>query len=182
VLDCQVKLDAVAPLTAIAAAQQAMREAEAAVRARVDHARRAGHTWQEIGDVLRISRQAAFQRFGRPFDAHTGKEALVVGDAEDRALTVATDLMSGRFDAVRRDFDERMAEAVDVVRLADVCAQVAATIGRFERPGTPFARQLGDFSVVDVPLHFEAGEATVRVSFAADARIAGLLLLPSHAD
>jgi hypothetical protein len=29
-------------------------------------ARAAGHTWQEIGDALGTSRQAAFQRFGRP--------------------------------------------------------------------------------------------------------------------
>ena len=33
-------------------------------RALVEQERAAGHTWAEIGDVLHVSRQAAFQRFG----------------------------------------------------------------------------------------------------------------------
>lgn len=35
------------------------------LQALVDEARAVGHTWQEIGDVLGTSRQAAYQRFGR---------------------------------------------------------------------------------------------------------------------
>ena len=33
-------------------------------RAIVDEARAAGYTWQEIGDALGVSRQAAHERFG----------------------------------------------------------------------------------------------------------------------
>jgi hypothetical protein len=40
--------------------------AERALRRAVEDARASGHTWQEIGDVLHTTRQAAFQRFGRP--------------------------------------------------------------------------------------------------------------------
>ena len=41
---------------------RAERELERAVLA----ARRAGATWQEIGDTLAVTRQAAFKRFGKP--------------------------------------------------------------------------------------------------------------------
>ncbi len=34
----------------------------------VQQSRAAGHTWQELGDRLGITRQAAFQRFGKPID------------------------------------------------------------------------------------------------------------------
>ena len=32
----------------------------------------AGRTWQEIGDLLGVTRQAAFQRYGKPIDPRTG--------------------------------------------------------------------------------------------------------------
>jgi hypothetical protein len=34
----------------------------------VQQSRDAGHTWPEIGDLLGVTRQAAFQRFGKPID------------------------------------------------------------------------------------------------------------------
>ena len=37
---------------------------EDTLRALVEQARRTGHTWAEVGEVLHVSRQAAFQRFG----------------------------------------------------------------------------------------------------------------------
>ena len=57
-----------------------------------------GHIWQEIGDALGTSRQAAFQRFGRPVDPRTGvpmSENLLPG-ADRRALEVLDAWMSGR--------------------------------------------------------------------------------------
>ncbi|RFU42810.1 hypothetical protein DZF91_04670 [Actinomadura logoneensis] len=53
-------------LSAVAAAAEAVRRADDHLRAAVETARSSGTTWQEIGDVLGITRQAAFQRFGRP--------------------------------------------------------------------------------------------------------------------
>ncbi|WP_034488280.1 hypothetical protein [Actinomadura oligospora] len=51
---------------AVAAAAEAVRRAEDHLRGTVGTARSSGLTWQEIGDALGITRQAAFQRFGRP--------------------------------------------------------------------------------------------------------------------
>ncbi|MEV4252815.1 hypothetical protein AB0J52_06555 [Spirillospora sp. NPDC049652] len=53
-------------LASVAAAAEAVRRADGHLRTAVETARSSGRTWQEIGDVLGITRQAAFQRFGRP--------------------------------------------------------------------------------------------------------------------
>ncbi len=39
--------------------------AETMVEFAVEDARTAGHTWQEVGDMLGVTKQAAQQRFGR---------------------------------------------------------------------------------------------------------------------
>jgi hypothetical protein len=42
--------------------------AEQVLKLCVQQCRDAGHTWQEIGDLFGVTRQAAFQRFGRPIE------------------------------------------------------------------------------------------------------------------
>jgi hypothetical protein len=49
-------------MRAIAATRSLDMVVEDTLRALVDQARAAGHTWAEIGELLRVSRQAAFQR------------------------------------------------------------------------------------------------------------------------
>jgi hypothetical protein len=51
-------------MRAIAATRSLDMIVEDTLRALVEQARAAGHTWAEIGDLLHVSRQAAFQRFG----------------------------------------------------------------------------------------------------------------------
>ena len=60
-------------LEAITVAQGLARSAEEQLAATVARARESGHTWAEIGQILGTSRQAAFQRFGRPADPRTGR-------------------------------------------------------------------------------------------------------------
>lgn len=167
------------PLERVAAAQRAVRDAEEAVRAAVVAARSHGYTWVDIGTVLGTSRQAAFQRFGRATDPRTGEDMTVVlPDAAERAVAVLVELTEGRFEQARADFDERMTREIDAERLGAVWAQVAGSIGRYERMGTPFARPIGDYTTVDVPLHYEAGEVIGRVSFDRGGKVAGLFVLP----
>ncbi|HEX5401854.1 MAG TPA: hypothetical protein VFX16_06090 [Pseudonocardiaceae bacterium] len=52
------------PLIAVRSAKRLAHAMDDVQRATVQRARRAGRTWQEIGDLLGTSRQAAFQRFG----------------------------------------------------------------------------------------------------------------------
>lgn len=156
----------------------------AALQAGVLRARDAGHSWQELGELLGVSRQAAFQRFGRPVDPRTGETMTTnpLPGAADRAVTVLVDFLEGRFDAITTDFDEEAtrkaggAEAV-IRGLASAPAQVAAMVGAYERMGEPAVKVRGDFTVVDIPLTFEAGEMKGRVVFTPAGKITGLFVL-----
>jgi hypothetical protein len=52
-------------LDAVTAARTMFDLAEQSLQTLVDLAREEGHTWQEIGESLGTTRQAAFQRFSR---------------------------------------------------------------------------------------------------------------------
>ncbi|MEV4800511.1 DUF3887 domain-containing protein [Nonomuraea sp. NPDC049421] len=170
---------AAAPLEAVAAARDLARVADQAMRAAVAGARTAGHTWQEIGDVLGSSRQAAFQRFGRPLDPRTGAPMTdtILPGAADRTTALVAGLADGRWEEVCRDFDETMAAGLSPDQLATIWAQVVGAIGGYERMGEPTAHQAADHTVVNAPLFFEAGELTLRVTYDRDGRTAGFYLL-----
>ncbi|MER5598498.1 DUF3887 domain-containing protein [Streptomyces sp. NPDC002265] len=156
--------------------------AEQVLKLCVQQCRDAGHTWQEIGDLLGVTRQAAFQRFGKPIDPRTGEpmdKTVRMTDAAARATEIAAAVLDGRMDEARRSFNaEVLAAFTDEVRL-DGLATVAGLVGAFEGfgEGEPFVRRIGDHTVVDVPLRYEAGDMKARVAFDADEKVAGLFIL-----
>ncbi|MFF4116521.1 DUF3887 domain-containing protein [Streptomyces sp. NPDC001714] len=156
--------------------------AEQVLKLCVQQCRDAGHTWQEIGDLLGVTRQAAFQRFGKPIDPRTGEpmdKTVRMADAAGRAREIVTDVLEGRLDRARQSFDARVREAfTDEVRGSGM-ATVAGLVGAFEGFGEeePFVRRIGDHTVVDVPLRYEAGEMKARVAFDTDEKVAGLFIL-----
>ncbi len=156
-------------------------EAQESLRAAVDRARAGGHTWQEIGEVVGTTRQAAFQRFGRPADPRTGEPmgAEVLPEAGEKALDLLTDLAAARFDRVRSHFDDTMRRELGVEALASVWATVVGTVGAFERFGEPVAHAAGSLTVVNVLMHFEAGQSTAQVSFRPEGTVAGMFLRPA---
>lgn len=167
------------PLTAVRSARRLAGAVDEALRAAVQRARAAGRTWQEIGDLLGTSRQAAFQRFGRPIDPRTGAPmtAQLLPGAAERAVALLVDLLAGRYEQVRTDFDDTMRESVDEAKLADTTTQVAGLVGGYEGMGEPFTRAQAEYTVVDVPLRFEAGDMAGRVVFRAGGKVAGLFVL-----
>jgi hypothetical protein len=166
-------------LAAIGRAQAQARSAEEELAMSVAQARESGHTWAEIGQILGTSRQAAFQRFGRPADPRTGRPMEpVVPDAGDRAGQLLADLLAGRWADVWAQFGDQVAARLDPPGLAAAWAQVIGLAGQYERLGEPSVYQAGDLTIVDTPLYFEAGERMGRVSYARDGRVAGLLFLP----
>lgn len=171
-------------LGAIRPAQDVVRKAEEGLAMAVRRARGAGRTWAEIGTVLGTSRQAAFQRFGRPTDPRTSKPMAdaALPDATDRALVLFADLTAGRWERVCQNFDERVAEKLDVDGLAAAWAQVIGMVGNYEHCGNPQAHQAGDYTVVNVPLFFEAGERVGRVSYDREGWVAGLFFLRSEQE
>ena len=170
---------ALAPLAAVAVLRSLARVVEDGMREAVQRARQAGHTWAELGDLLGTTRQAAFQRFGRPIDPRTGvpmAEELLPGAAE-LAATLFADLAEQRWDHVTAHFDQRVAAKLDAPGLAAVWAQVIGTAGEYQGMGDAVAHQAGDYTVVDVPLHFEAANLTGRVSYDHAGQVAGLFFL-----
>jgi Protein of unknown function (DUF3887) len=176
-----VKLDIGSPLEAVLVARERAVAANEALQDAVDRAREAGRSWREIGEVLGTTRQAAFQRFGHPVDPRTGTPMShdVPADAADRAVGLITRLAEGRWQDVADELDERMRERIDASRLAAGWAHTVGMVGRFERVGEPFAHRAGDDTMVDVPLHFEAGDGVGSVRFNLDGKVAGLTLRPA---
>ncbi len=170
--------DETAPMAALAAGSELGTALDRALRAAVSRARTYGKTWAEIGDVFGTSRQAAFQRFGRPADPFAAAP-VELADATGRAVAVVVAFLEGRFEEVRASFDDVLTARLDVARLEEVRAGLALEVGAYERMGAPFARRFRSYLVVDVPLHFEAGARTGQVALDAGRRVAGFFLLAS---
>ena len=180
------------PLTApdrlqlVGNAREASVLADQVLRICVDQSRDAGVTWQQIGDLLGVTRQAAFQRFGKPIDPRTGEpmdKTVHMTDAAHRARQIAEAVIDGRMDEARAHFNAQVLEALtDDVR-GDALAAVAGLVGAFEGfgEGEPFVRRIGDHTVVDMPLRYEGGEMKARVAFDADEKVAGLFILTPEA-
>jgi hypothetical protein len=170
-------------LAMVALAKETRVLAGSLLRLAVEHAHASGHTWPEIADVLGVSQQTAFQRFGRPAGPApaAGEFASpVVTDAGDRAVAVLADWFEERYDAVAGTFGPAMAEKLPAAGLATARDQLTGTAGRYRRlgDGDPLVRQLGDYTVADVPLEFDVGLMKGRVAFDRSGRVAGLYVLP----
>ncbi|MCV7182957.1 DDE-type integrase/transposase/recombinase [Mycolicibacterium murale] len=76
--------------------------------AAVLQARGAGSTWQDIWQVLGVSRQAAFQRYGKPVDPRNGgsMNTSPLPDAIDLARQVLNDHAHGRWGDITERFDQ----------------------------------------------------------------------------
>lgn len=170
-------------LAAVKTARELSALAADALRLAVDLARSSGRTWQELGDVLGVTRQAAFQRFGHPVDPRTGQPmtAVLIPAAAERATQLMIDWIEGRYEQVAADFNPVMAEKMSAGGLADAWAQLAGLVGRYEQLGEAAARQAGNLTIVDIPMTFEASEMKGRVVYDQDGKVTGLFVLPRDA-
>lgn len=154
-------------------------QAEELTAAAIQQARAAGRTWQEIGEVLGVSRQAAFQRYGKPIDPRTGEvmNTRALPDANELATSVIDDLAHARWPEVSVRFDTEMRNRLTEEGLAEAWAHIAGLAGAYERHGDTKAVRAGDFTTTDTPLMFEAGDFVARITFRDDRTIAGLYIL-----
>ncbi len=153
--------------------------ADDALQRSVVRARGSGHTWQEIGDALGTSRQAAFQRFGKPVHPRTGVPLTEnpLPDAGRLALEVLDAWMSGRDDELIAKFDDTMRSQLPPDKLAQTWPRLTGLVGAYESRRDPIVRPLGGHTIVNVPMEFEGGPMTGRVVFDTAGRIAGLFVL-----
>ncbi len=150
--------------------------ADDTLKALVSQARAEGHTWAEIGDVLRVTRQAAFQRFG---SAALAEEPRVAGPpvegAVERTAGLVADLLAGRWEIVAKDFTPKMIEILPRELLESTRAQVAQHWGELLRTGQAEVTTRDGFTVVDLPLEFARRDASCRAVFTSSGQVAGLL-------
>jgi hypothetical protein len=169
-------------MRAIAATRSLEMIVQDTLRALVGQARAAGHTWAEIGELLRVSRQAAFQRFGggREPVAEDGI-ALPVEGAAEVAKPVLQAFLDGRFADARANFDQRMLDACSVELLADVREKVRALGGEVQALGSPVISVREGYTAVDIPVALERADGVGRVVLNADRQVAGFFVRPAEA-
>lgn len=170
-------------LRAVRIATELAATAAVALRLAVEDARAAGRTWQELGDVLGVSRQAAFQRFGHPVDPRTGElmSNSMLPDATGKATQVMIDWIEERYDQVAAQFNATMAEKLPASQLPAAWAQLVGLVGSYAGMGEPVARQAGDLTIVDIPMSFEASEMKGRVVYDKEGKVTGLFVLTPDA-
>ncbi|PWV55347.1 MULTISPECIES: DUF3887 domain-containing protein [Nocardiopsis] len=163
----------------IASAVSMQAAADDVVRAVVQQARQNGATWQVIGDALGVSRQAAFQRYGKPIDPRTGEpmNTTPLPGVVELAATVIEHLASGQWARVTEQFDTTMRDGLSEEALAAAWAQLVGLSGAFESRGEPEVTRAGDLTITNTPLAFEAGDYTARIAFRDDRTITGLHIL-----
>lgn len=170
-------------LRAIAATRSLETIVDDTLRALVEQARAAGHTWAEIGEILHVSRQAAFQRFGGGRRPPAGEDAVEVPvqDAVEHAVPVLQAFLDSRWDDARSTFDERMLQACSVELLADVREKVRREAGEVQTLGTPAVSVRDGYTIVDIPVALERADGFGRVVLNADRQVAGFFIRPREA-
>jgi hypothetical protein len=178
-------------MAALAAARSLSVIVDDILRALVRQARSEERTWAEIGEVLHVSRQAVFQRFGGsaglPPPALAGEDTIMtpaggtpVAGADSSGRSVMQAFLDQRWEDVRADFDERMTSAGSVDLLKSAWTRVSRDVGGFQEMGTPSVHVMEGYTVVDIPLSYERGDRKGRVVFDADERVAGFFMLPAE--
>ena len=169
-------------MRAIAATRSLDMVVEDTLRALVDQARAAGHTWAEIGALLHVSRQAAFQRFGGGRHPPSQDEGIVapVEGAIEHAVAVLQAFLDGRFDDARSSFGERMLNACSGELLADVREKVRREAGEVQALGTPVVSVRDGYTVVDIPVALDGADGMGRVVLDADRHVAGFFVRPAE--
>ncbi len=152
---------------------------EDVIAAAVHRARSEGVSWKAIGDELGVTRQAAFQRYGKPTDPRTGEpmNTTPLANADKLAVAVIDDLAAGRWPTVTARFDDTMAKGLSEDALAAAWAHVVAQAGALEGHGTPKVARAADVTITNTQLNLEAGEFVARIVFRDDERIAGFFIL-----
>jgi hypothetical protein len=99
----------------------------------------------------------------------------VPSDAIDRARALFGDFTEGRWEQARAKLHQDIRGGGDVVgRIADAWANPASPGGGLKGVGQPSTCQFGDYTLVELPLTFKAGEGFGRVALDQHGKVAGL--------
>lgn len=167
------------PLSAVIAARSLADVIDDVTHVLVHEARRSGHTWQQIGQLLRITRQAAQQRFGGASMDETSTEYAPLAQ---RAIEIIEQIRDRDWDRLTADWDETMRTKLPVEQVDEVWQQLSPSAGALQAIGRPSIVRKGPYRIADVPLVFEHGPMKARITFNPDNSIAGLFILLPDAE
>ena len=180
-------------MEAIREAQQALDRAKDQLRATVQEARAQGQTWAAIGDVLGMSRQAAFKRFGEvtnPVNDQKITGAHMSIDQIRGTTEHVFDLISaGEYDQLEQLIHPQVRSELPASLIAETWTRVLTEVGAKEsyvdtHVVMPAGERIGEDdqimgTVVGVTtLNCEAGEIMGRVAIDDQQRVVGLLIVP----
>ena len=145
----------------------------------VEQARAQRVSWQQIGDVLGISRQAAFQRFRNPNDPRGSSPMRTTSNNSliPSAEAVYHQIAGGDYESVGGQMTFLVQRVLNEKKVMGVWSDVTATAGALESLGESFVRPSGSNVVVETPLSFEAGDFVGRIAYNRRDKIVGMLIL-----
>lgn len=185
--------DAEAALQALEAVVHIERSSQTLLANSVAAARARGASWQAIGTVLSISRQAAFKRFSSANIVETGQSDMSkpLIDLASRTEEVFRHLSQDDYASVKALMTFTCSRVLTRKKVMGVWSQVVADTGRFENcshttiqtaDGSNVATQklnqhLGGGLTGQTQLNHEAGEWLGRVAYNGAGKITGLLIV-----
>lgn len=175
------------------------RTAHAQVENSVAVARARGVSWQTIGNVFGITRQAAFKRFNNAPATDQGEEIMTkpIIDLTSRTEEIFQHLSKGDYGSVKSLMTFSCSRILTRKKVMGVWEQVVADTGRFEScsnttiqtaDGTNVVAQklnqyLGGGLTGQTQINHEAGEWLGRVGYNGAGKITGILIVhPTQAN
>lgn len=174
-------------------AKQAVDLARARLHDAVTAARREGRSWAEIGQLLGMTRQAAFKRFGTTHDPRTGE--IMKTRSIDKASQLTEEIFrliaSGDDTAVQAHLHPQVREQLTPQRIGEAWRNALTECGSLEgftnthvelHDGTVLSED-GDIigTVIGATrLMCEAGELVGRVALDETDQVVGLLIVPQN--
>ncbi|MDR8019690.1 DUF3887 domain-containing protein [Nesterenkonia aerolata] len=180
-------------MDAIREAQKNLDHAKEQLRQSVRQARREGRTWADIGDMLGMSRQAAFKRFGEVIDPVDGRKItgvpMSLTQIRTRTEQVFDLIATADYEALEQMMHPEVREELSASKIAMVWSSMLTEFGAKEsyedtHVTFPAGERIEEDdqilgTVVGVTtVTCEAGERMGRVAFDEQQRIVGLLVLP----
>lgn len=98
---------------------------------------------------------------------------------DDRARSFIAELAAGEWSHPRTVFDDAMTSAATPSSLEQIWRSLEAKDGRFQRVEATHATEADKYRIVDALCAFERAELTLRLSFHADGRLAGMFVVPT---
>lgn len=168
-------VDASGAVAALRRAQELKNLADDLLVATASRAHDAGLSWQDIGNQLGISRQAAYQRFAAGSSSEDGRRR---GDAEllEQIRRLFASIDAGDHEGIGAEFTARMLAQVPPATVTSLWADCVEALGAFDRLTATTVRRNGSTRFVHCSLVFSDGIMDARVAVDRSGKVAGLLI------